>query len=141
MQALSYIAVNPVYDPAMPINMGRPTNRKRTAFGERLVAAREEAGLNQSDLAHKLCITQRALSWWERQSVSLRPEQLAALAVALGVSADYLLGIDTTKKRGTGPAGKARRVFEIVSKLPRHQQQKIVDVVETLVAGQQSKAA
>jgi transcriptional regulator with XRE-family HTH domain len=140
MQALSYIEVNAVYDPAMPTNMGRPTNRKRTAFGERLVAARDEAGLNQRDLANRLCITQRALSWWERQPVSLKPEQLAALAVALGVSADYLLGIDTAKKRGTGPAGKARRVFEAVSKLPRHQQQKIVDVVETFVAGH-SKAA
>jgi transcriptional regulator with XRE-family HTH domain len=134
MQALSRIAVNQVYPPSMPTNMGRPTDRERTEFGERLVAAREEAGLSQRDLADKLDITQRALSWWERQPVALRPEQIAQLAAALGVSADYLLGVSTAKKRGTGPTGKARRVFEAVSKLPRHQQQKIVDVVEALVA-------
>ena len=74
-------------------------------------------------------------SWWERQPVALRPAQLVALATTLGVSTDYLLGIDPTKKRGSGPTGKARRVFEAVSKLPRHQQQKIIDVVETFVAG------
>lgn len=137
MQALSRIAVNQVYPPVMPTNMGRPTDRERTEFGERLVAAREEAGLSQRDLADKLDLTQRALSWWERQPVALRPEQIAQLATALGVSADHLLGVSTAKKRGTGPTGKARRVFEAVSKLPRHQQQKIVDVVETFVAGHQ----
>ena len=94
-----------------------------------------EAGLSQRELADKLQITQRALSWWERQPVALRPEQLVALATTLGVTADFLLGIDASRKRGTGPTGKARRVFEAVSKLPRHQQQKIVDVVETFVAG------
>lgn len=135
MQALSYIAVNPVYADPMATIMGRPTDRQRTAFGDRLVLAREEAGLSQRELADKLAITQRALSWWERQPVALRPEQLVALATTLGISTDYLLGIDSTKKRGSGPTGKARRVFEAVSKLPRHQQQKIIDVVETFVAG------
>jgi transcriptional regulator with XRE-family HTH domain len=119
-------------------NMGRPSKRKRTAFGERLVAAREEAGLSQRELADKLGISQRALSWWERETVALRPEQVAQLATVLGVSTDQLLGVPTAKKRGTGPTGKARRAFEAVSKLPRHHQQKIVDVVETFVAGHQN---
>ena len=119
-------------------NMGRPSSRKRTAFGERLVAAREEAGLSQRELADKLGITQRALSWWEREPVALKPEQVAQLATVLGVSTDFLLGVPTAKKRGTGPTGKARRAFEAVSKLPRHHQQKIVDVVETFVAGHQN---
>jgi transcriptional regulator with XRE-family HTH domain len=79
--------------------MGRPTSRKRTAFGERLVAAREEAGLSQRELADKLGVTQRSLSWWERQPVALRPEQLAQLAAALGVTTDYLLGAETSKRR------------------------------------------
>jgi transcriptional regulator with XRE-family HTH domain len=137
MQALSHIAVNPVYPAVMSAIMGRPTERERTAFGERLVAAREEAGLSQRELAEKLGITQRSLSWWERETVALRPDQIAQLATALGVSADYLLGTNLAKKRGGGPTGRARRVFEAVSKLPRHQQQKIVDVVETFVAGHQ----
>jgi transcriptional regulator with XRE-family HTH domain len=140
MQALSCIAAKSSYPWLMP-NMGRPSNRKRSAFGERLVAAREEAGLSQRELADKLGITQRALSWWERESVALRPEQVAQLATVLGVSTDHLLGVPSTKKRGTGPTGKARRAFEAVSKLPRHHQQKIVDVVETFVAGHQNGKA
>ena len=77
-------------------------------------------------------------SYQEREPVALRPEQVALLATALGVSADQLLGVATAKKRGAGPTGKARRAFEAVSKLPRHHQQKIVDVVETFVAGHQN---
>jgi len=134
MQALSFITQNTVYVADMATTMGRPTDRKRTSFGDRLVAAREAAGLSQRELADKLGITQRALCWWEREPVALKPEQLAALASALAVSADVLLGRDGEKRRGNGPIGKARRAFEQVAKLPRHHQQKIVEVVEALVA-------
>ena len=134
MQALSSITENAVYVADMTTTMGRPTDRKRTPFGERLVEAREAAGLSQRELADKLGMTQRALCWWEREPVALRPEQLAALTTALGVSADFLLGRDGEKKRGGGPIGKARRAFEEVAKLPRHHQQKIVEVVQALVA-------
>jgi transcriptional regulator with XRE-family HTH domain len=133
MQALSCTTKNKVYAVDMTAYMGRPTNRKRTAFGERLVEAREAAGLSQRDLAEKIGISQRALSWWEREPVALKPEQLVALAEVLGVTTDHLLGRAPEKKRGSGPKGKAQKVFEAVSKLPRHQQKKIIDVVESFV--------
>ena len=85
-------------------------------------------------LADKLGISQRALSWWEREPVALKPHQLKALAEALGVTADYLLGCKAAKKSRAGPTGKARKVFEEVSRLPRHHQKKIIDVVESYVA-------
>ena len=133
MQAHSFIAENTVYSDAMS-QMGRPTDRKRTAFGERLAAAREAAGLSQRELADKLGVRQSVLSWWERQPVALRPDQVATLAEVLSVTTDQLLGRDIERKRGTGPTGKAKKVFEAVSRLPRHHQQKIVEVVEALVA-------
>ena len=133
MQAHSFIAENPVYCDPMS-QMGRPTDRKRTAFGERLVAAREAAGMSQRELADKLGMKQRALCWWEREPVALRPEQLTTLAEVLSVTTDQLLGRNIEKKRGTGPTGKAKKVFEAVSRLPRHHQEKIVAVVESFVA-------
>lgn len=48
-------------------------------------------------------------------------------------TADYLIGISGTWKGSKGPSGKVRQVFEQVSKLPRRQQQKIVEVVEAFV--------
>jgi transcriptional regulator with XRE-family HTH domain len=133
MQELSAIATNKLYSVGMT-QMGRPTERKRTAFGERLVAARETAGMSQRELADKLGMKQRALCWWEREPVALRPEQLTILANVLDVTADQLLGRNIEKKRGTGPTGKAKKVFDAVSRLPRHHQEKIVAVVESFVA-------
>ncbi len=123
--------------------MGRPPAKPRSSLGERIAIARLALGLTQKELAQKIGVTQRVVTYWERESVSIRPEQLNALADALGVSADDLMGRATTKKTrqsGPAPVGKIRRVFEDVSRLPRYQQLKIVEVVEALVA-RQTKAA
>ena len=120
--------------------MGRPTDRPRTPFGERLAAAREQAGISQKELADKLGISQRAICWWEREPVALRPDQLTTLADILNVSTDYLVGREPSKARGNGPTGKARRLFAAVSKLPRSQQEKVFAILEPFVV-QHGKAA
>ena len=112
---------------------GRPSKLPRSDFGARLHAAREAAGLSQAQMAEKLGIHQTSYAAWERHTVALRPEQIKTLADLCGVSVEHLLGTEQTPKRGTGPAGKARVVFESVSKLPRSRQQKILEVVEALV--------
>lgn len=123
--------VTHLYPPAMA---GRPAQRPRTPFGERLAAAREQAGLTQAQLADKLGTTQGAVTHWERMPVSLRPEQLAALADALGVSTDFLLDRPNAKPPAPKtPPGKLRQVFEKAYLLPRHQQNKIVEFVETYI--------
>jgi transcriptional regulator with XRE-family HTH domain len=131
MQAVSYIQQNDSY--SWDMRQGRPTQTKRPALGERIAHARQQAGLTQAQLAQKLGTTQRVVTYWEREAVSLKPEQLAALAVALGVSADVLLGLSSAKQRGTGPVGKARRLFDAISRLPRHQQEKIITLLEPFV--------
>ena len=115
---------------------GRPAKFKRSPFGERLFAARQQVGLSQMQLADKLGITQSTYAGWERRTTALRPDFISRLAATLNVSADFLLGHDNGGQRKGGPVGKARRVFEEVSKLPRHQQQRILGIVEDLIAAQ-----
>lgn len=130
MQAFSCISRDGVYVVVMP--QGRPAKDQRPDLGERIAQARQQAGLTQKQLAGKLGTTQRVLTYWEREAVGLRADQLAKLAEALGVSADYFLGRDR-KGRGKGPAGKARLIFEEVSKLPRSRQQRILSTVEDML--------
>ena len=140
MQAISCMSGFGPYNPAMP--MGRPAKTKRAALGERIAAARLEAGLTQQQLADKLGVTQRVVTYWEREAAGLRADQLAQLAEALGVSADYFLGRRSDeKKRGTGPVGKARQVFERVSKLPRATQQRILANVEDALTAYEVRKA
>jgi len=132
MQEQPYISSELGYYEDMPA--GRPAKGKRSSLGERLAQARQEAGLSQEQLAEMLGTTQRVISYWERAPVALRADQLTALANALSVTTDFLLGRDSPKKRGSGPTGKAKRLFEAVSRLPRHQQEKVFAVLEPYVA-------
>jgi len=114
---------------------GRPSKRPRTPFGERLAALREAAGLTQAQVAAQLGITQHAYAYWERNPVALRPEQLLQLAAALHTNVEALVGQPPAQRRngGGGPAGKARQLFEAVSRLPRRQQEKIFAILEPFV--------
>jgi transcriptional regulator with XRE-family HTH domain len=136
MQAFPLTFSEPVYGQGM--KTGRPSKRPRTPFGQRVYEAREALGLSQAEVADKLGINQASYGAWERDPVALRPDQVEQLAKILSVSIEQLYGISPPKPRG-GPAGKAHRVFEAVSQLPRTQQQKILEVVEALIA-QQAKA-
>jgi len=132
MQAFSINLSGPAYDVLMP-SPGRPSKKPRTPFGERLVALREAAGLSQAQVGEQLGITQHAYAYWERNPVALRPEQLVRLADVLHTTMEELVRDNTSKRHGGGPSGKARQAFDAVSRLPRRQQAKIVEVVEAMV--------
>ncbi|MEK7996667.1 MAG: helix-turn-helix transcriptional regulator [Planctomycetota bacterium] len=120
---------------------GRPSKYPRTPFGERLYVARELLGLSQAQVADKMGVTQTAYAVWERHPVALRPDQIEKLTKILNVSIDELFGKEKNGRRTGGPVGKARQVFEAVSRLPRRQQEKIVDVVESFVAQHAASAS
>lgn len=73
-----------------------PVARKKGRQGEvtpvarNLIALRERLGLNQVDIANLIGVGQGRYSQWEGQTIP-RAEYVAALALALGVSADDIL--------------------------------------------------
>jgi transcriptional regulator with XRE-family HTH domain len=118
------------------MNTGRPSSLPRTGFGARLHAAREALGFSQAQVAEKLGISQNAYACWERRPVALRPDQIEQVAKILNVSVEDLFNGNGGASRKAGPTGKARRVFEEVSKLPRKRQLRIVGVVEDMLSAQ-----
>jgi len=138
MQALSVSFSTAPYADGMIT--GRPAKFERSPFGERLVAARQTLGLSQTQVAEKLGITQQTYAGWERRTTALRPDHIAQLAKVLNASVEHLLGQAPAKQRGGGPVGKARRVFEEVSKLPRNRQKHIIRVGEDLLVAQRNGA-
>ena len=132
MQPISALRCNSPYICGMP--GGRPPKTKRSAFGERLAKARELKGFSQSHVAEMLGMKQQSYAVWERRSMALRPEQLVQIARLLDVSIDSLVGHQSrSQARHGGPVGKARRFFEAISKLPRHQQEKIFSLLEPFI--------
>jgi len=134
MQAKFMDLFIPCYDGSM--KPGKPSKSERTDFAERLCRLRETAGLSQRAVAKQMGISQPAYANWETHNVSLKPEQLTMLAKVLGVRVEELLEEPRSASRRGGPKGRVRQVFEMVSSLPRGQQQKIMDVVEAYVEKQ-----
>jgi transcriptional regulator with XRE-family HTH domain len=139
MQAISLTEPVCLYNLAM--KTGRPSKQPRPAFGDRLHALREAAGLSQAQVAEKLGIAQRTYSHWERRPVALRHDQLEALAAALGLPLAELVGTPEAKPRGTGPVGKAKALFNRVSALPRDRQQRILTTVEDMLIAHEARKA
>jgi len=67
---------------------------------------------------------------------------LPKLADVLGVRIEALLDVQApAARRATPAASQARRLFEAVQKLPRRQQQKVLDVVSAIVEQFKRKAS
>lgn len=67
---------------------------KTDAFRARLTTARERAGLTQDALAERIGIERSRVTKWENGTVSPSIYQLAALAEAMDVTTDHLLGLE-----------------------------------------------
>jgi transcriptional regulator with XRE-family HTH domain len=113
---------------------GRPATKEAPPFGQRLAAIRKSKGWSQRELADKLDIKRGLLDYYERRASNPALDFIQRAAEALGVSAAELIGDEPLrKKRGGGPEGRMRRLFEQASKLPRSQQEKIAAVIEAFV--------
>ena len=87
---------------------------KESLFPERLRNIRESKGLNQAELAKKAGLQPSAVSHFEKGRRSPSFDNLRALADALGVSTDHLLGRET-KPGISGPA--IQKIFRNAEKM------------------------
>jgi DNA-binding XRE family transcriptional regulator len=133
MQALSRFSGNGQYDPAV-MNQGRPAKRQRSPFGQRLYELREAANITQAAIAERLGVSQRTYSDWERGTVAFTPSRLQELAGILGIDVADLLGSPVKRRAAVAGNGRLGQSFAAISKLPRRQQGKILDVVDALLA-------
>lgn len=91
-------------------------------FPERLKKLREGAGYTQATLAAALGIHPRTVQGWENTKDPREPalSDLAALASCLGVTSDFLLGLDTEKNAPLKDAADALGISqEAAGKLMR----------------------
>lgn len=93
--------------------------------------------MSQKELGERLGTTQKTIDYYERRAVNPTLELVQKVAEALECSPAELIGDDgapRTVSRKAGPTGKVQKAFEDVARLPRRQQEKIVQVVAALVS-------
>ena len=82
--------------------------------------------------ARQLAIHHSNIVYWEKTGRVAKTELLPQLAAILGVSVEELLGHPRPKRSPIAP-GKLGQVFEAAARLPRRQQQKIIEFVEPFI--------
>ena len=113
--------------------MPRKPSRHRPPMGARLTQLRLDANLTQEELGRLVGVPQGVIAFWEASDKPPRSEVLVRMAAALGVTVETLLDAQASPARRGGPVGKVRKLFEEVSRLPRTQQEKIVEFVSAFV--------
>jgi transcriptional regulator with XRE-family HTH domain len=105
------------------------------AFAKRLAAVRRLRGMTQIHLAEAAGTTQRAVSYYENAFGFPPAPQLVALAKALHVTTDELLGVKSIKPDARAEDPETRRLwkkFQQVSELPDKDQRAVIRLINSL---------
>lgn len=105
------------------------------AFAKRLAAIRRMRGMTQIDLAEAAGTTQRAVSYYENAFGFPPAPQLVALAKALRVTTDELLGLKPIKADSRSEDPETRRLwkkFQQVADLPEKDQRAVIRLINSL---------
>jgi transcriptional regulator with XRE-family HTH domain len=92
-------------------------------------------------LARAIGETQQNVAYWEQSEYPPRADVIPKIAKALGVRIEQIIDPEAAPASPlrSGPVGRVGKAFQDVSRLPRRQQDKIIEIVEAFVA-QQRKA-
>ena len=107
-------------------------------FGQRLVSLRRARGVTQVQLADSIGSTQRAISYYENHADYPPAPVVAAMAKALRISSDELLGLKPSRQRApVENDAELRRIwrkFQRVLELPEKDQRAVIRLINSLVS-------
>ena len=114
-------------------------NSNSNFLGERLRGLRQARGLTQIELGKMVGLTQRVISHYETR-VKFPPTQIIpALAKALKVTTDELLGLKPFKEDALIKNKNLMRRFRIVDELPLRDQRTVFSLINALAAKQAAR--
>ena len=126
--------------PQVDCSAGIPMTQDEKLFfkelGARIAELRKTHGLTQVQLAETLKLSQQMIASYEvgrrRVPVSLLP----AIAHALAVSVEALIGEKDATPAKRGPAPKLLQQMERIQRLPKAQQRFVIQMIDTVLAQQ-----
>jgi transcriptional regulator with XRE-family HTH domain len=102
-------------------------------FGARLAEIRKNRGLSQTELGQRIGVSKRVIVYYERENAQPPGSLLVALAKALRVSSDELLGLKPSDERvGPRTSRFAKRLQKIES-LPASDQRAILKILDAFI--------
>jgi transcriptional regulator with XRE-family HTH domain len=113
-----------------------PLRLGQESLGERLARLRKQKGFTQIELAQKMSIIQSLISDYERDRIRPHPEMIVRFALALGVSADEILGLARPPKAANGTTKNRRllRRLQQIDKLPKRDQDALLRTIDAFLS-------
>jgi transcriptional regulator with XRE-family HTH domain len=108
-------------------------------FGTRLAALRKQAGITQTALAQKIGVSQRMMAYYEGPTAFPPAIQLPAMAKALGISVEALLGTETAKRKTKAVDTRMQRRLQQIASLPPDERRQIMQLVDAFIERDQLK--
>lgn len=107
-------------------------------FGKRLAQLRKAAGYTQQQLADEIGASRRQVAYYEGESEHPPASLLIALAQALNVTTDELLGMHAGRSRKT-PAVSTRleRRIKLIERMPPKPKQQLLGIIDTFISANQ----
>lgn len=102
-------------------------------IGERIARFRKERALTQKNLAKKIGITQTLVSDYETGRSHLSDEMIIRFAIALGKSADEILGLKNNHLSNIKLSLRLIKRIKKLEKLPENKQKKILSTLDDLI--------
>jgi transcriptional regulator with XRE-family HTH domain len=102
-------------------------------FGRRLARLRKSAGYSQRTLAAELGVSYRVIAYYEAESGHIPSHLLPALADALGISADQLLGRQPVSPRQAPENRRLLRRLKLVERLPSRARTAVLEHIDALL--------
>ena len=85
--------------PRKPKYKLKPLNLNIKPVGDRIAEIRKSKNLTQEELAKEIGITRSNLSKYENNAIHLNDEMMIRFALALEVSLDYLVGLESVTEK------------------------------------------
>lgn len=105
-------------------------------FGQRLARLRKARGFSQTELGQTLGVSQRMMTYYEREAERPPAHLLPPLAEALRVSVDELLGMRQVKEKPGAANTRLLRKLRDIEKLPPGDRRAVLKILDGLLARQ-----
>jgi len=114
-------------------------NGQDEGFGARLSRLRKQAGYTQQEIAQEIGVSRRMIAYYEGETERPPTTLLPALAEALGVTTDALLGVSALKKVAKPDRRLQRRMQQIEKMNPREKRQ-VLQILDAFIEREQLRA-
>ena len=103
------------------------------SFGERLVQFREAAGYTQQELADEVSVSRRMIAYYEGQSTHPPTTLLTAIATALNVTTDALLGVTPPKRVASLHTSRFQRRLQQLERLGAREKRQVLQFLDMVL--------